>query len=92
MTYIPKERRTQLDGYINALVYTAALTTPQVMQAGVITYILTRIIDEVYSHSNYAGFAEAIGVLECTKQEFYRRVVVLYEDEKWLENGDVYDL
>jgi len=31
-----------------------------------------------------------MGVLECIKQEFYRRAVAPYEDKKKEENGDVY--
>ena len=38
----------------------------------------------------YTDLNEVIGVLECVKQEFYRRVVVPYEDRKMAENGDVY--
>jgi len=30
-----------------------------------------------------------IGVLECVKQEFYRRKVAPYEDIKIIENGDI---
>ena len=32
----------------------------------------------------------AIGALEAAKLEFYRRVVAPYEDQKMLDNGDVY--
>ena len=39
---------------------------------------------------NYAIFNEVIGVLECAKQEFYRRMVVPYEEGKIEQNGDVY--
>jgi len=30
-----------------------------------------------------------MGVLECVKQEFYRRRAVPYEEEKIEENGDI---
>ena len=39
---------------------------------------------------SYATFNEVVGVLECAKQEFYRRVVAGYEQEKFVANGDVY--
>lgn len=39
---------------------------------------------------NYTNINTVIGVLECAKQEFYRRVAVPYEDQKIKENGDVY--
>ena len=37
----------------------------------------------------YEEYNSVIGVLECTKQEFYRRAVATYEDEKIVENGDI---
>jgi hypothetical protein len=40
---------------------------------------------------NYKHINEIIGVLECAKQEFYRRVAAPYEDTKIQENGDVYE-
>lgn len=39
---------------------------------------------------NYSKINEIIGVLECCKQEFYRRIAAPYEDKKIEENGDVY--
>jgi hypothetical protein len=39
---------------------------------------------------SYAAIAEAAGVLETAKLEFYRRLAASYEDEKIAENGDVY--
>jgi len=38
----------------------------------------------------YAGMAEVMGAFTCAAQEFYRRVMVPYEQEKREENGDVY--
>jgi len=38
----------------------------------------------------YASLNEVIGVLECVKQEFYRKKVVPYEKRKIKENSDVY--
>lgn len=39
---------------------------------------------------NYAKLNAAIGALECTKLELYRRMIAPYEDLKRHENGDVY--
>lgn len=39
---------------------------------------------------SYGLFNEILGALEAAKLEFYRRVVVPYEDEKIHDNGDVY--
>lgn len=38
----------------------------------------------------YDSLNAVIGVLECAKQEFYRRAAVPYENQKITENGDVY--
>ena len=38
----------------------------------------------------YSDYNEVIGVLECVKQELYRRMIAPYEDEKIKENNDVY--
>jgi hypothetical protein len=40
----------------------------------------------------YSKFNRAEGVLSAVSKEFYRRVVVPYENSKWLENGDVYKM
>ena len=56
---------------------------------GVINHIITKILIGTYPH-NYEQLNAIIGVMECTKLEFYRRVVVPYEDRKMEENGDVY--
>lgn len=37
----------------------------------------------------YAQYNTVVGVLECAKQEFYRRAVSTYEDRKKVENGDI---
>jgi len=39
---------------------------------------------------SYALLNEVMGVLSCARAEFYRRVVVPYEQAKCDENGDVY--
>lgn len=42
------------------------------------------------SAGDYTTMNEIVGALECAKQEFYRRVMVPYENAKIEENGDVY--
>jgi hypothetical protein len=39
----------------------------------------------------YQTMNDCLGALEGAKLEFYRRVVVPYEEQKKYENGDVYD-
>lgn len=39
---------------------------------------------------SYKTYNDIIGVLECCKQEIYRRLIAKYEDEKIKENGDIF--
>lgn len=59
---------------------------------GELNYCLTRLMTE-YCHSvlGYGDINDVIGAIECAKLEFYRRMAVPYEDQKIIENGDVYD-
>lgn len=59
---------------------------------GELNYLISYFIKE-YMNSRgmrYKTLNEIMGVLECAKQEFYRRVVIPYEDSKIEQNGDVY--
>jgi len=44
---------------------------------------------KLYYEKTFTTMSQIIGVLESVKQEFYRRVVAPYEEEKIKENGDV---
>ena len=60
--------------------------------AGELNYKLTELIME-YLNTNgkdYQHINDILGALEGAKLEFYRRVVVPYEEIKREENGDVY--
>jgi hypothetical protein len=61
---------------------------------GTLNYIITRLCDywtkDIDGESNYERYNAVIGVLECAKQELYRRQIAPYEDKKCEENGDVY--
>lgn len=74
--------------------YSLLINTAQVKlkdaTAGEINYVLSSMIWNMFDENrNYAKANELMGVLECVKQEFYRRKVALYEDEKMIENGDI---
>lgn len=87
MPYIRKEDRPEIDKMIEPLIeYFKKQKVEDV--DGKINYAVTRILKNVYS-PKYFNYNRAIGVLESIKQEFYRRVVGPYEDEKIKENGDV---
>lgn len=79
MPYISKERREEVRNG----------QTPQT--AGELNYVFTLHIIEYFKiHSNYQGINDVVGALEGAKLEFYRRAVAPYEEEKILENGDLY--
>lgn len=60
---------------------------------GSLNYLISRMaFDYFQEHTqrNYDAMNAVIGAIECAKQEFYRRVVVPYENDKCLDNGDVF--
>ena len=88
MPYIKKEERQELDKLLQPLIdFLKTKGTEEV--DGQINYTFTRILANLYK-PRYFNYNRAMGVLECIKQEFYRRVVAPYEDKKKEENGDVY--
>jgi hypothetical protein len=62
--------------------------------AGELNYFITYHIQRYLGdrlRQDYTAYNEVIGVLESVKLEFYRRVVVPYEEQKRFDNGDVYE-
>lgn len=60
---------------------------------GELNYVITKlchIFNSKFGMLKYARLNTIIGVLECAKQEFYRRIISNYEDKKAKENGDVF--
>lgn len=62
---------------------------PEEDRDGHVNYIVTVLLKRLYEPPKYKRYNRAMGVLECIKQEFYRRVVAPYEDEKIEQSGDV---
>ena len=83
MPYIKMKRRNDLSG-------DCPLDGPRT--AGELNFILTDAIKGylVFNELSYQSINDIVGALEGAKLEFYRRVVVPYEDTKIKENGDVY--
>ena len=81
MPYITKDRRISKDHF------------PVPITPGELNFMITLLIQRYMEkrEPNYQTFNDVLGALEGAKLEFYRRVVVPYEDEKIIENGDVYD-
>jgi hypothetical protein len=83
MPYIKQRLRPLLDEPLDKLRW--RITDP-----GELNYCITRLCHGYLPLAkNYERFNATIGVLECAKQELYRREVAPYEDLKMIENGDV---
>lgn len=81
MPYVDQEARVRLSKTFDPL-------TP-----GELNYLITMGLQAYITRRggvNYALLNEVVGVLECVKAEFNRRVVAPYEDKKIAQNGDVY--
>lgn len=79
MPYIQQERRNEIrDEYAKT--------------SGELNYLLTLECQRYLSlkDTSYEAYNAVLGALESCKLEFYRRVVVEYENKKIAENGDVY--
>ena len=85
MPYIRPDHREEIDPQLNELLGVVHGEDP-----GLVNYLITKIVDYCIDTSNYRGVNTAIGILECAKLEFYRRIAAPYEDVKMFENGDVY--
>ncbi len=104
MPYIKQDHRELFETKLQALVdEVVALSRKESMSVlpGVMNYLTTSLIKrsytqalEVETHPNkanltYGDHNEIVGILECAKMEFYRRMTAPYEDKKIKENGDV---
>lgn len=60
--------------------------------AGDLNYRFTMLIKQHIEKmgESYQTYNDIIGALECCKLELYRRKVEYYENQKCLENGDVW--
>lgn len=93
MPYIGEESRRQIerDGFGPKNTDKLAALGRILYAPGGLNYVITRIcLGYLGGEPGYKNFNEVIGVLECVKQELYRRVIAPYEDRKIEENGDVY--
>lgn len=62
------------------------------INSGQLNYQITRILQRYLEQEfSYARINDVLGALEGAKLEFYRRVVVPYENKKIEQNGDVYN-
>ena len=65
----------------------------QINNEGELNYAITQVILTVLARTSgtrYKDYNGIIGVLECVKQELYRRRIAPYENQKMAQNGDVF--
>jgi hypothetical protein len=89
MPYIKPENRNKYTSSINNLVN---LLTNDGCEAdvGEINYVISSVIWKLFKNKRrYKTGNDLMGVLECVKQEFYRRQLAELENEKIKENGDI---
>jgi hypothetical protein len=85
MPYIVPEIRNELGIHIIPL------------NEGELNYCITQLVrnyvganPEDPKEPSYRKINGAIGALECAKMELYRRIAAPYENQKIIDNGDVY--
>lgn len=88
MPYIKKELRNQVDERIDNLKKVIQECGKE-NRAGVMNYVISKLVNSLYG-LRYSEINEVVGMLDCTKMEYYRRVASPYEDKKIIESGDVY--
>lgn len=95
MPYITQNKRNELDPVIEELrkrLVSLALDDEKNNHAGNLNYIFTKLLMLSYGTENdtsYSNINQAMGVVECVKLEFYRKVAAPYEDKKEEENGPI---
>jgi hypothetical protein len=90
MPYIEKKDREKLDSEIEDVI--DALTNHGFKTAvvGDVNYVFSKIIWTLFQKNrSYTNGNNLVGVLECVKQEFIRRQLNPYENEKIAQNGDI---
>jgi len=90
MPYIKPERREDI--HVNKGKISEIIRMSSIRTAGELNFAITTLCIDYLDLKglSYQNINEIIGVLECAKQEFYRKVAVPYEEEKELENGSIY--
>lgn len=56
---------------------------------GVVVYVIYKMLQAIYGDGRFEVKSNALKVLESAKLEYYRRIMIPYEDEKIRTNGDV---
>lgn len=83
MPYIKEFDREYFNASIDEIV-------DSIRDPGDLCYCVYRMLKDIFEKDKrFKTISSLIGELECSKLEFYRRVVSPYEDKKIDENGDI---
>ena len=84
MPYIKPGRREDFHKFLEVL-------AGRLKEKGEYNYAITYLLHSYIQNKGlrYEHLNDAIGIIECVKQEFYRTVAAKYEDQKRRENGAV---
>lgn len=86
MPYVNQGRRDHLDPYIQPII-------GRLWMPGDLSYVIARLAaSKVSEGSNFADRVKVYAELQASADEYYRRVIAPYEDQKCKQNGDVYAL
>ena len=92
MPYIANDRRAKLESVARLSEFVQSLSRVEQLGSGDLNYIFSTIINAVWrDNKSYGTGNNIIGMLDCVKTEFYRRILTPYEDDKIKKNGDVYN-
>ncbi len=91
MPYIAEGDRVKIDSELESLASKIILVTDENNIEGVMNYTISRLVNMsmIAGHTRYSKINRIMGVLECVKQEFYRRLATGYEDKAIAKNGDI---
>ena len=92
MPYIKQEKREfyrpEIDDLVEKL--TNFSSPKHIVSVGELNYVFSKILWTIFDlNPSYTLGNGLVGCIECVKQEFIRRKLNNYEDEKIKENGDI---
>lgn len=90
MPYIAKADRPKFDSLIEDVVDALTDHGYKNFEQGELNYVVSSIVWKLFEQNKKYGTGSKLkGVLDDVKDEFYRRKMVPYEDEKIKEHGDL---
>ena len=90
MPYIKNEDREKFKYVLSEAVAVLQNNGCSEVKSGELNYVISSMVWSLFdSKPSYTNGNMLVGVLECVKQEFLRRRLNDYENEKIKENGDI---